>query len=91
MENYAGMFGNIMRKFCAKKCPKDAEDAEVGELCGSATLHPVRCPASGITRYVLYMYLTNYHDECGLPTCDQSATSVLNLRSLILKYGMLLF
>ena len=30
--------------FCAEKCPKDAEDAEVGELCGSAPPHPVRCP-----------------------------------------------
>jgi len=31
--------------FYAEKCPKDAEDAEVGELCGSAPPHPVRCPA----------------------------------------------
>ena len=31
--------------FCAEKCPKDAEDAEVGQLCGSASPHPVRCPA----------------------------------------------
>ena len=30
--------------FCAEKCPKDAEDVEVGELCGSAPPHPVRCP-----------------------------------------------
>jgi len=30
--------------FYAEKCPKDAEDAEVGELCGSAPPHPVRCP-----------------------------------------------
>ena len=22
--------------FCAEKCPKDSEDAEVGEFCGSA-------------------------------------------------------
>ena len=29
--------------FYAEKCPKDAEDAEVGELCGSAQPHPVRC------------------------------------------------
>ena len=32
------------------KCPKDAEDvedAEVGELCGSAPPHPVRCPEKG--------------------------------------------
>ena len=28
----------------AEKCPEDAEDAEVGELCGSAAPHPVRCP-----------------------------------------------
>ena len=28
-------------QFCAEKCPKDAE---VGELCGSAPPHPVRCP-----------------------------------------------
>ena len=26
------------------KMPKDAEDVEVGELCRSALLHPVRCP-----------------------------------------------
>ena len=32
-------------KFYAEKCPKDAEDAEVSELCGAAPLHPVRCPA----------------------------------------------
>ena len=31
-------------KFYAEKCAKDAEDAEVGELCGSAPPHPVRCP-----------------------------------------------
>ena len=30
--------------FYAEKCPKDAEDAEVGELCGSAPPYPVRCP-----------------------------------------------
>ena len=34
-------------KFYAEKCPKDAEDAEIGELCGSAPPHPVRCPAYG--------------------------------------------
>ena len=28
----------------AEKCPKDAEDEEVGELCRSAPSHPVRCP-----------------------------------------------
>ena len=26
------------------KCPKDAEDTEVGELCTFAPPHPVRCP-----------------------------------------------
>ena len=30
-------------QFYAEKCPKDAEDAEVGKLCGSAPPHPVRC------------------------------------------------
>ena len=30
--------------FCAEKCPKDPEDTEVGELCGSTPPHPVRCP-----------------------------------------------
>ena len=30
--------------FYAEKCPKDAEDAEVGELCASAPPHPLRCP-----------------------------------------------
>ena len=34
----------IIFYFYVEKCPKDAEDAEVGELCGSAPLHPVRCP-----------------------------------------------
>ena len=29
-----------------EKCPKDAEDAEVGELCGSAPPHPVRFPVN---------------------------------------------
>ena len=28
----------------AEKCPKDAEDAEVGKLCRSALPHPARCP-----------------------------------------------
>jgi len=27
-----------------EKCCRDAEDAEVGEICGSAPPHPVRCP-----------------------------------------------
>jgi len=31
--------------FYAEKCPKDAEDAEVGELCRSTPPHPVRCLA----------------------------------------------
>ena len=31
-------------QFCVEKSPKDAEDVEVGELCGSIPLHPVRCP-----------------------------------------------
>ena len=31
-------------KFCAEKCRRDAEDAEVAKLCGSAPPHPVRCP-----------------------------------------------
>ena len=31
-------------QFYVEKYPKDAEDAEVGELCGSAPPHPVRCP-----------------------------------------------
>ena len=30
--------------FCVKKCPKDVEDAEVGELCRSAPPHPLRRP-----------------------------------------------
>ena len=30
--------------FYEEKCPKDAEDAEVGKLCGSTPPHPVRCP-----------------------------------------------
>ena len=30
--------------FSAEKCPQDAEDAEVGKLCGSPPPHPVRCP-----------------------------------------------
>ena len=30
--------------FYAEKCPKDVEDAEVGELCGSTPPHPLRCP-----------------------------------------------
>jgi len=31
-------------KGCRKKCPQDAEDDEVGQLCGSTPPHPVRCP-----------------------------------------------
>ena len=31
-------------QFYAEKYLQDAEEAEVGELCGSAPLHPVRCP-----------------------------------------------
>lgn len=27
----------------AEKRPEDAEDADVGELCGFAPMHPVRC------------------------------------------------
>ena len=34
--------------FYAEKCPKDAEDAEVGELCGSAPPHPVRCSVKSL-------------------------------------------
>ena len=30
--------------FCVEKCPKNAEDVEVGELCRSVPPHPVRCP-----------------------------------------------
>ena len=36
-------------KFYAEKCAKDAEDTEVSELCGSAPLHPVRCPVLKIS------------------------------------------
>ena len=31
-------------QFYAEICPKDAEDAEIGKLCGFAPPHPVRCP-----------------------------------------------
>ena len=31
-------------QFYAEKCPIDLEDVEVSGLCGSAPLHPVRCP-----------------------------------------------
>ena len=30
--------------YYAEKCPQDAEDAEVGQLRGSAPPHPIRCP-----------------------------------------------
>ena len=36
-------------QFYAEKWPKDAEDAEVGELCGSAPPHPVRCLVIGVS------------------------------------------
>ena len=45
----------IIFYFHAEECPKDAEDAEVGELCGSAPLHPVRCP-DNIKQIVQYLY-----------------------------------
>ena len=32
-------------QFYAEKSPEDAEDAEVGELCGSTPPHRVRCSA----------------------------------------------
>jgi len=30
------------------KCSKDAEDADVRELCGSVPPHPVRCPVKAL-------------------------------------------
>ena len=43
---------------CAEKCTKDAEDAEIGELCGSAPPHPVRCPIGYVTELILNLTLT---------------------------------
>ena len=40
--------------FYAEKCPKDAEDAEVGELCGSAQPHPVRCSVIRVVHATFY-------------------------------------
>ena len=37
-----------------EKRPKDAEDAEVGELCGCAPPHPVRCPDDGTSKEDLH-------------------------------------
>ena len=37
-----------------EKRPKDAEDAEVGELCGCAPPHPVRCPDDGTSKENLH-------------------------------------
>ena len=41
-------------QFYAEKCLKDAEDAEVCELCGSAPPHPVRCPVYQYTYTFVY-------------------------------------
>ena len=45
--------------FCAVKCPKDAEDVEVGELCRSAPPHPVRCPDLLTTCKIIEQKLDN--------------------------------
>ena len=52
--------------FCVEKCPKDVEDAEVGKLCGSAPLHPVRCSVSCDREY--------------LGSCSCSGLSMLKLQ-----------
>ena len=45
--------------FYAEKCPQDAEDAKVGELCGSAQPHPVRC---SVIRVITF-YTGNVHRQ----------------------------
>jgi len=43
-----------------EKCPKDAEDAEVGELGGSSPPYPVRCLYScydSLSKMVMAMFL----------------------------------
>ena len=42
--------------FYAEKCLNDAEDAEVGELCGSAPPIPVRCPVSVMALLIDYTW-----------------------------------
>ena len=60
-----------------EKCPKDAEDAEVGELCGCVPPHPDRCPdISSITssfKPFLIAWLWEY--------CTFSDSSVVSLKS----------
>ena len=43
-------------QFCAEKSPKDAE---VGELCGSAPPHPVRCPVIKLGLLLLVIFTFN--------------------------------
>ena len=61
-------------QFYAEKC---LEDAEVGELCGSAPPHPVRCPV-----YFLFEFSLNF--------CANFSVILLEQRALFLQfsYGM---
>ena len=42
-----------------EKSPKDAEDAEVGELRGSAAPHPVRSPVISCIRLLVILFFFN--------------------------------
>lgn len=49
--------------FYVEKWAEDAEDAEVSELCGSAPLHPVRCPVINLYKIKQWDHKENNHDD----------------------------
>ena len=79
--------------FYAEKCPKDAEDREVGELCGSAQPHPVRCSVIRVVHATFYT--GNKHQQKSFKQARISTYHfymrhirvAINFRDLVLERG----
>ena len=63
--------------FCMEKCPRDAEDAEVGKLCGSAPPH-LRILSDALNKGMyMYKFINKLFLKYNLENTDQKIKTII--------------